>query len=183
MFLFFVKSYKKYLLKIQALAELVHTACRCNGVSGSCTIRICWTTLPTFRAVGNRLASRYSAARTSRQVIPLRGGDRAKKARVLVLKSSKRPNKKPRRSDLVYLDPSPNYCDYNLLTGVLGTGGRPCNRTNEEGQEGGCPQLCCGRGYVTREYHRTWQCNCTFNWCCTVTCKQCSETTELYTCS
>lgn len=99
----------------------------------------------------------------------------------LTLKRSKRPHAKPRRSDLVYLiERSPNYCDYNVSTGSLGTVGRKCNRTSL-GTDG-CDLMCCGRGYNTHQYVKTDQCNCKFHWCCYVQCRECSERTEEYAC-
>lgn len=37
----------------------------------------------------------------------------------------------PKRSDLVFLQPSPNYCEPDLAQGSLGTQGRYCNRTSK----------------------------------------------------
>lgn len=37
----------------------------------------------------------------------------------------------PKRSELVFLQPSPNYCELDLTQGSLGTQGRYCNRTSK----------------------------------------------------
>ena len=37
----------------------------------------------------------------------------------------------PKRSELVFLQASPNYCDPDLTQGSLGTQGRYCNRTSK----------------------------------------------------
>jgi wingless-type MMTV integration site family protein 7 len=42
--------------------------------------------------------------------------------------------------------------------------------------------MCCGRGYNTHQYTKTFQCNCKFHWCCHVNCQRCQERTEEYTC-
>ncbi|XP_050590614.1 protein Wnt-7b isoform X5 [Bombus affinis] len=86
----------------------------------------------------------------------------------------------PKRSDLVFLQPSPNYCEPDLAQGSLGTQGRYCNRTSK-GTDG-CDLMCCGRGYNTHQFTRTWQCRCKFHWCCRVHCETCTERTEEYTC-
>ncbi|XP_061437020.1 protein Wnt-7b-like [Lethenteron reissneri] len=66
------------------------------------------------------------------------------------------------------------------LTGSVGTRGRPCDRTSPRAD--GCELLCCGRGYDTRRYTRSWHCKCEFRWCCYVRCSTCSEGAEEYTC-
>ncbi|XP_059148594.1 protein Wnt-7-like [Physella acuta] len=152
------------------------TDCKCHGVSGSCTVKTCWTTLPPFRAIGDALRKRYKKAKL---VVPYLGG-RTRRPISLFLKRSKRPHRKPRRSHLVYLDKSPNYCDHDESTGSLGTIGRSCNRTSK-GPDG-CDLMCCGRGYNTHQYVRVWQCHCKFFWCCRVDCAKCQNRTELYTC-
>ena len=37
----------------------------------------------------------------------------------------------PKRSELVFLEASPNYCEPDLAQGSLGTQGRSCNRTSK----------------------------------------------------
>lgn len=148
--------------------------CKCHGMSGSCTMKTCWTTLPPFRKIGLHLKKKYAKAKLVQplmgRIVPI----------VLILKKSRRPHNKPRRSDIVYLDNSPNYCDYNTVTGSLGTVGRKCNRTSS-GTDG-CDLMCCGRGYNTHQYTSKTQCNCKFHWCCHVRCNTCSNRIEEYTC-
>ncbi|CAG7818895.1 unnamed protein product [Allacma fusca] len=93
---------------------------------------------------------------------------------------------RPKRSDLVYLDPSPNYCDTDSTTGSLGTKSRRCfhrKDLNSTGDEQSCDILCCGRGYNTHQIWRRWKCHCKFRWCCEVECQQCQERVEIYTCN
>ena len=151
--------------------------CKCHGTSGSCTMKTCWTRLPPFREIGDHLLKKY---KTAKLVIPWRRGSRLQRPNTLILKKSKKPNRKPRRSDLAYLERSPNYCEYDARTGSLGTVGRRCNRTSTEND--GCDLMCCGRGYNTHQYTKTWQCNCTFHWCCDVICNNCTEKRLEYTC-
>jgi len=154
-------------------------------------MKTCWVTLPRFRAVGDRLTTRY---RRARRVEPIRG-QRAMKPIFLRLRrrSSRRSSpadKKPVRRNLVYLDASPSYCDLDPAAGSLGTRGRRCNRTAPAGtsvvvamsSSYDCDSMCCGRGYDTRLYTRRWQCACKFHWCCKVECQSCSERVEEYTC-
>nr|QEF51150.1 Wnt7 protein [Eupentacta fraudatrix] len=157
----------------KVVAENMERECKCHGVSGSCTTQTCWTTLPQFRNVGDILKRKYEFSYQVEQV------GRRSKSRKIILKATL-TNKKPKHSHLVYIEQSPTYCDYNLESGSLGTVGRRCNQTSSENDY--CELMCCGRGYNTHQYDRTWQCNCKFVWCCDVKCNMCSENTEEYTC-
>ncbi|XP_023660903.2 protein Wnt-7a-like isoform X1 [Paramormyrops kingsleyae] len=156
------------------LEKNMQQECKCHGVSGSCTTRTCWTTLPKFRELGNILKDKYSIAVHVEPVVI-----NHKRRPFLKIK---KPNsyRKPLVTDLVYIDKSPNYCEGDPATGSVGTRGRACNRTAQ--QPGSCDLMCCGRGYNTHQYSRVWQCNCKFLWCCYVKCNTCSERTEVYTC-
>lgn len=157
------------------VADNMEMECKCHGVSGSCTMKTCWTTLPSFRRVGDILKRKYHY--NSHQVEKV--GRRSGHNRKLILKI-KKTNRKPKHSHLVFLESSPTYCDFNPEYGSLGTVGRKCNHTSTDTDH--CELMCCGRGYNTHQYTRTWQCNCKFLWCCTVRCDECSENTEEYTC-
>ncbi|XP_076358831.1 protein Wnt-7b-like [Tachypleus tridentatus] len=154
------------------------TECKCHGVSGSCTIRTCWKTLHSFSYIGDILMKKY---RKSKKVVIL---VRKKKAFSyslhLRMRRSKTFDSKPKSTDLVYLQNSPNYCETNLSVGSLGTVERRCNRTSKDYD--GCSFMCCGRGYNTHLLTRTTQCNCKFSWCCDVRCNTCNERLEMYTC-
>nr|ALL53306.1 Wnt7 ligand [Thamnocephalus platyurus] len=160
----------------KAVETNVITTCKCHGVSGSCTLRTCWQTLPPFREIGNYLKFRFEEAR---HVKPVRAKNRKKLA--LKIKSVNHLKKKKLKpSDLVYLSDSPNYCDYNPELGIHGTVGRQCNKTSNGAD--GCRILCCGRGYNTVVSVVKRQCECKFHWCCSVTCKVCTERVEEHYC-
>jgi hypothetical protein len=36
--------------------------CRCHGVSGSCELKTCWQTMPSFNEVGDTLKKKYRLA-------------------------------------------------------------------------------------------------------------------------
>lgn len=88
--------------------------------------------------------------------------------------------KVPGAKDLVYLEPSPGFCDPNPRLGVLGTRGRVCNETSI-GVDG-CDLMCCGRGYKTQQALVSERCNCTFLWCCQVKCSVCQYRKTINTC-
>lgn len=87
----------------QGVRSRMQRVCKCHGVSGSCSMQICWRKLPTFKSVGEGLFQRYEGATHVRLV-----QKRKKKLRNI------NPDfKKPNRTELVYLDESPDYCDKN----------------------------------------------------------------------
>ncbi|TKC37744.1 hypothetical protein EI555_014772 [Monodon monoceros] len=163
------------ILILQILEENMKLECKCHGVSGSCTTKTCWTTLPQFRELGYVLKDKYNEAV---HVEPVRAS-RNKRPTFLKIKKPL-SYRKPMDTDLVYIEKSPNYCEEDPVTGSVGTQGRACNKTAP--QASGCDLMCCGRGYNTHQYARVWQCNCKFHWCCYVKCNTCSERTEVYTC-
>ena len=81
----------------------------------------------------------------------------------------------------MYLESSPDYCEYNPESGSLGTTGRKCNKTSY-GLDG-CQLMCCGRGYTTKVAEVTEDCNCKFFWCCRVECEQCTRKVDEHYCN
>ncbi|XP_056307937.1 LOW QUALITY PROTEIN: protein Wnt-7b [Danio aesculapii] len=158
----------------KVLEERMKLECKCHGVSGSCTTKTCWTTLPKFREIGYVLKDKYNKAV---QVEVVRAS-RLRQPTFLKVKRTR--HQKPLETDLVYIERSPNYCEEDAKTGSVGTQGRLCNRTSPHTD--GCDLMCCGRGYNTHQYTKVWQCNCKFQWCCFVKCNTCSERTEVFTC-
>ena len=156
-------------LSIQAVQSLVSNECRCHGVSGSCAVKTCWKTAPSFAKVGDALKAKYNDA-VEAMVI--------KKKRRLRRKENKRV--RISRDTLVYLNHSPNYCTPNAKLGILGTSGRVCNKTSQGRDQ--CDDLCCGGGYNTQVVREVNRCQCKFVWCCYVTCKTCLRIYDRHTC-
>lgn len=152
----------------------VKLECKCHGVSASCTTKTCWLTLPDFRKVGDTLKKSYER---SRRVTVQTG--RIRPMYLINLEKRGRSNK-PRKHDLVYLVPSPEYCENDVISETQGTVGRTCNKTSTGVNS--CDNMCCGRGYRTHHRVHKWDCKCKFFWCCHVKCKQCRENVEQYTC-
>ncbi|KAH3816592.1 hypothetical protein DPMN_118110 [Dreissena polymorpha] len=144
-------------------------ACKCHGVSGSCSLKTCWMQLPTFREIGERLKEKYDGA------VEVKFNKRGTK-----LKRKHKKYNKPTTEDLIYLLQSPDYCQANKETGSLGTSGRECNRSSD-GMDG-CNLMCCGRGYNTFKKTIVERCNCKFMWCCYVKCKTCEHVQDIHVC-
>ena len=158
-------------MSIQAVEDYMKIQCKCHGVSGSCELRTCWRTTPSFRDVGNTLKDKFDGAT---EVEQRRIGSR----RELV---SKNIQFKPHTdADLVYLDASPDFCEPDGKTGSLGTHGRLCNKTSKAMD--GCELMCCGRGFNTRRKVLVEWCQCKFHWCCYVKCQKCRIEVEEHIC-
>ncbi|XP_035210368.1 protein Wnt-16-like [Stegodyphus dumicola] len=153
-----------------AIARQMEQKCRCHGVSGSCELKTCWNKLPSFEQVGHFLKTKYD---NSIQV--------SAKAKRRLRRRGKVKRKVPvQKEDLVHIHRSPNFCVEDPKRGILGTGGRRCNRTASGPQS--CTLLCCGRGYNTQVIEKLERCQCKFHWCCIVRCKTCEIKEEIYTC-
>ena len=50
----------------QAVYNLANVACKCHGVSGSCSLKTCWLQLADFRRVGEFLKEKYDSAAAMR---------------------------------------------------------------------------------------------------------------------
>ena len=49
-------------LRVQAIEDYMKIQCKCHGVSGSCEVRTCWRSVPTFHEVGAVLKDKYNGA-------------------------------------------------------------------------------------------------------------------------
>ena len=167
--------------------------CKCHGVSGSCTVKVCWKVMPEFRVIGNQLLKRYN------QAMQLK--DATIKNRVLKLKSIiNRKNRqvsnkfeRNQKDELIFIDNSPNFCRLNSNFGTPGTRGRICStlslndknstQISEIESKNLCDHLCCGRGYHPIETVTEEECDCQFQWCCSVKCKICKKKIINYYCN
>uniref|UniRef100_A0A8D0DMW2 Protein Wnt n=1 Tax=Salvator merianae TaxID=96440 RepID=A0A8D0DMW2_SALMN len=153
-----------------AVAKLMSVDCRCHGVSGSCALKTCWKTMPSFAKIGAFLKEKYENS------IQISDGLKKKMRR-----KDRSQRKIPiHKEDLLYINRSPNYCMEDRKLGVPGTQGRECNRTSEGSD--GCNLLCCGRGYNTHVVRHVERCECKFIWCCYVRCRRCETMTDVHTC-
>ncbi|KAI0236165.1 Protein Wnt-5b [Lamellibrachia satsuma] len=153
----------------RALYSHPEIACKCHGVSGSCSLKTCWNQLANFRLIGERLRQRYDSS------MRVRFNRRGTK----LIRSNSR-FRKVDKEDFVYLEHSPDYCFPNPETGSLGTVGRRCDKTSVD--MGGCRLMCCDRGYNTRKAKLSERCHCKFHWCCFVKCKVCERIIYIHTC-
>lgn len=160
--------------------------CKCHGLSGSCTTRTCWRTLPSLRMIGERLKEYYySAIRVKAKLVDT---NRGRKPEYLILDPAKTQSQKageeeqkPDSLSLVYMNDSETYCDRNTRLGIPGTKDRICNVTSTNSEDR-CHFLCCERGHDTHNFTEVSQCRCKFHWCCEVRCKECVKNVVKHTC-
>ncbi|XP_022247569.1 protein Wnt-2b-like [Limulus polyphemus] len=88
----------------RALKRNMEMLCKCHGVSGSCSMRVCWRQLKPFRQVGEWLSRKFDGATHVRAVM---------KQDNLMLIPWKENIKRPSKKDLVYLEESPDFCYRN----------------------------------------------------------------------
>uniref|UniRef100_A0A3Q3ANS6 Protein Wnt n=1 Tax=Kryptolebias marmoratus TaxID=37003 RepID=A0A3Q3ANS6_KRYMA len=170
-----------------AVKATMRRGCKCHGVSGSCTIQTCWMHLPNFREVGNHLKTKHKHARKLElDKKPARAGNSAdgRGAAALAFRGIA-------RTELVYLEDSPDYCAKNQSLGVQGTEGRECLRGGDgkknasQRESSSCHRLChrCGLRVERKRAEVVSSCNCKFHWCCTVKCEQCTRVVTKYYCA
>ncbi|KAG7493841.1 Wnt-4 [Solea senegalensis] len=136
----------------KAILSHMRVECKCHGVSGSCEVKTCWRAMPPFRKVGNVIKEKFDGATEVEQ-------RKMGSTKVLVPRNAQ--FKPHTDEDLVYLEPSPDFCDHDPRTpGMLGTVGRQCNRTSKAID--GCELMCCGRGFQTQEVEVVDRCSCDF---------------------
>ncbi|XP_023338432.1 protein Wnt-16 [Eurytemora carolleeae] len=161
----------------RAIAKLMLLKCRCHGVSGSCEFKTCWRSIPQFAEIGDYLKEKYdkSAVQVSNELDESPERDRYRRG------TSGGPGSLPvSKKSLVYIQPSPDYCQDDPKAGVVGTRGRRCEKKSR-GRDG-CGFLCCGRGFDTEVIVEYERCRCKFVWCCRVDCQQCKRKKYIHTC-
>ncbi|XP_050084870.1 protein Wnt-3a [Anopheles aquasalis] len=152
-----------------AVKQFMRLECKCHGLSGSCTTKTCWMKLPPFAEVGARLKEHFDGAT---KVIARNDGHSFMPDEVAI--------KPPTKRDLVYTEDSDDFCEPNGQSGSLGTHGRVCN-ISSSGIDG-CSLMCCKRGQTHSQVEVRRNCNCSFKWCCEVTCSTCIDIQDVYTC-
>ena len=99
----------------QIVENSLTTACKCHGVSGSCSIKTCWRALPDFSKIGAKLKERYGMA------IEVK---RKRRKNVYMFKPINKKLDIIPADELVYIQKSPDYCSPDKKMGSIGTKGR-----------------------------------------------------------
>ncbi|XP_059202565.1 protein Wnt-8a-like [Centropristis striata] len=167
-----------------AIKATMRRACKCHGVSGSCSIQTCWMQLADFREVGNYLKTKHEhAKKLEMDKKPARVGNSADNRGAMAHAFRGIP-----RTELIYLEDSPDYCVKNQSVGFPGTEGREClkgSKNMSQWERKSCRRLCfdCGLKVVEKRIEVVSSCNCKFHWCCTVKCDKCTQVVTKYYCA
>ncbi|XP_048589433.1 protein Wnt-8b [Nematostella vectensis] len=148
--------------------------CKCHAVSGGCSSKSCWKTLPLFSEIGDYLKAKYQEAQKVRL-----------HTNKLVLKLPSRvfaPLTKKARRSLVFLKPSPDYCHRDTKKGSTGVLGRECSSDSPNYLE--CIQMCtsCDFRVEKKLAVRSSKCKCKFVWCCDIKCSECKKLVAVANC-
>ncbi|XP_060109444.1 protein Wnt-10b [Heteronotia binoei] len=152
----------------KVVSELGQRRCKCHGPSGSCQFRTCWVAVPEFRNVASNLRERMDHAILLR---PHNSNSGAFRPRLHSSRLAKQ---------LIFYEPSPDFCEPDPSLGSPGTHGRPCIKGSP--RPSGCSSLCCGRGHNVLQEMRPQRCHCRFHWCCHVQCEECPATQFISIC-
>ncbi|XP_064886004.1 protein Wnt-8a isoform X3 [Columba livia] len=167
-----------------AVKATMKRACKCHGVSGSCSIQTCWLQLAEFREIGNYLKIKYDQAhKLEMDKRRMRAGNSAD-SRGATAETFHHVHP----TELVFLEDSPDYCTRNASLGHHGTEGRECLQTGKnlsQWEKRSCRRLCteCGLRVEERRTEVVSSCNCKFHWCCTVRCEQCRQLVAKHFCA
>ncbi|KAK4814500.1 hypothetical protein QYF61_021563 [Mycteria americana] len=167
-----------------AVKATMKRACKCHGVSGSCSIQTCWLQLAEFREIGNYLKIKYDQAhKLEMDKRRMRAGNSAD-SRGATAETFHHVH----ATELIFLEDSPDYCTRNASLGHHGTEGRECLQTGKnlsQWEKRSCRRLCteCGLRVEERRTEVVASCNCKFHWCCTVRCEQCRQLVAKHFCT
>ncbi|KAM9833239.1 protein Wnt-8a-like [Syngnathus typhle] len=167
-----------------AIKATMTRACKCHGVSGSCSIQTCWMQLADFREVGTYLKIKHSQAKKLEvDKKPMRAGNSADNRGTITQAFRNIP-----RTELIFFEDSPDYCVRNQSLGYDGTEGRECLKGDKSlplWERKSCRRLCyeCGLRVAKKHLEVVSSCNCKFHWCCTVKCDKCTQVVTKYYCA
>jgi hypothetical protein len=111
-----IASADSVVLRRQVAVAGMTTACKCHGVSGSCSVKTCWKAMQDARSVGNELMKNYIVAvEVAYQRVSRRSRDRT----LVPVAHTGRTNFT--NDDLIFFTQSPDYCLPEASLGSVGT--------------------------------------------------------------
>ena len=181
-----------------AVRKNVRTICKCHGVSGSCATKTCWRQLGDFQNVGKYLKKEYRrAAQVDYSNGIIKGLENTRSNRIEMNSISSRERRtsgtkeelKIKKRNLVFLQPSIDYCRPNAKLGYKGVIGRTYevdpNSKDQTEEIRKFTNLCnaCGLHVKKQVLDVISSCNCKFEWCCKISCQTCHKKKIRITCT
>ena len=168
----FVSSVARAPLLLQLMKKKEKTYCRCLGVSGSCTTKICYDVLHHAWQVLPAVLNSFHKARrvtafsnkdgTPRIPIQLKlFRSRWKNNAAVAKRRGRRGIDRPRSSTIVYHSHSLDYCRKNTKRGWPGVAGRVCNLTTSVEEEQ-CRYVCCSNDFHIETVRKISRKDCGF---------------------
>ncbi|VDD80345.1 unnamed protein product [Mesocestoides corti] len=164
-----------YMAGAWMMISLQKQACKCHGVSGSCTQKVCFRQLQRIDTPPIKAAIRQRYL-TAKMVSGVQDGH----LMASVFKDTDFVDEYVQLEDLVFTQHSPDYCEPDPQRGSLGTQGRLCS-LNTTG-DGSCMNMCCGRGHQSTSHQIYEKCNCIMQPNFKVHCQTCIRTEVRHTC-
>ncbi|CAL8262720.1 unnamed protein product [Lota lota] len=168
----------------KAVKATMKRICRCHGMSESCSVKTCWTQLSDFRDVGHYLKEKHEQAqKLELDKKRMRAANNADNRGAIA-----DAFRDIAKTELIYLEDSPDYCKKNATLGLHGTEGRECLQHGNDltqWERRSCRRLChdCGLKVEERRTEVASSCNCKFHWCCKVNCEDCSQVIVKHVCA
>eukprot|EP00116_Pleurobrachia_bachei_P007269 sb/3467531/ len=150
-----------------AVKENVEQVCKCQGLSGSCTVKTCYQRAPSMEKIGAVLMRRYLKS--------IHVMDVGYRKWLLYDQNDFQPSP----SDLVYhhVTNADLFCTKEENIGSIGTVGRKCS-VNSYGPDA-CANLCCNRGFMDKPRVVQFDCDCKFVYeHLDMRCNQCQKTIQ-----
>ena len=184
-----------------AVRKMMKMFCKCHGVSGSCSLQVCWRQIGNFQNVGAYLKKQYKRAskvdltngilkelERSPKMQPVDTNSNAVSPRDRRTSIAGQETKINKRK-LIFLKPSPDYCKLNAKLGYKGVIGKTCevepDSKDQTSKIRKCTNLCktCGLHVKKQVVIVASSCNCKFVWCCRVSCDTCNTKKIVITCT
>ena len=154
----------------QVVQKSVKYGCHCEGISASCSLQTCGTTLVNLRTVSAKIYQAYSeSCKVHPNII------NSDEPSFISTDCDKITN-----NTMIYFDNSVDYCYRDISVGSPGVKGQSCD-PHVTGP-GSCSEHCCSRGFVEVSVIEKDEC-CTFVWCCRIECTTCYKNKKYYFCN
>lgn len=181
--------YHNTITGVNVLKRRSAETCKCVGVSGSCTQKVCWQRSPSAKEISSAIMDLYDSnsyrVRYKNRRIVARSENSKRITKSTGLSNSKASNKLSKqarkkiqeeisaKTALIYRVRDIDFCRVDTKKGIYGTQGRQCSIEDDAG-EYHCSRLCCSGDWQSLTTESKKDCNCRYVWCCRIECDVCT---------